>query len=85
MAPEQMPPPFVGAVVLRVADGAVTEAGRITHAGHSSVNTGDPSYPSYAPGIQRSFVVGDALYTFSDAGILASDLSSLAERAWAGF
>ena len=38
----------------------------------------------WAP-VRRSLVVGDALYTISDTGMLASDLDTLAPRGWAAF
>ncbi len=36
----------------------------------------------WVPTPYRSMVIGDVLYTFSDAGILASDLETLQELAW---
>ena len=41
-------------------------------------------HPGSAP-VHRSLVVGDALYTVSDAGIQASDLRTLAPRGYAAF
>ncbi|HSJ73456.1 MAG TPA: beta-propeller domain-containing protein, partial [Miltoncostaeaceae bacterium] len=41
-------------------------------------------HPGAAP-VRRSLVVGDALYTLSDAGIMASDLGTLAPRGYAAF
>jgi hypothetical protein len=35
--------------------------------------------------IERSVVVGDQLFTLSQAGVLASDLRSLAQRTWVPF
>jgi uncharacterized secreted protein with C-terminal beta-propeller domain len=54
----------------------ITELGRIvqTDANASSL-----------PQINRSAVVGSALLTISDAGVLSSGLSSLADLGWAGF
>ena len=60
-----------GAVGIGVDGDALVERGRIAHP------TGMP--------ISRSIVVGDALLTLSDAGLLASDLGSLAERGWLAF
>jgi uncharacterized secreted protein with C-terminal beta-propeller domain len=63
---------FAGAVGLHVApDTGITPIARLAH-------------PSGAP-IRRAIVVGDALYTVSDAGILAGDLTTLAPRGWAPF
>ena len=39
----------------------------------------------YGSPIERALVVGDKLYTVSDAGILESDLASLAQGAWVAF
>lgn len=35
--------------------------------------------------IRRSLVVGDTLWTMSDAGLRASDMADLADRAWIPF
>ena len=48
------------------------------HAGRAGAAPGGAS-------IRRSLVVGDALLTVSDAGILASDLRTLAPRGYAAF
>ncbi|WP_026403805.1 beta-propeller domain-containing protein [Actinomadura rifamycini] len=42
--------------------------------------TGDVGHPGAS--VLRSLVVGDALWTFSDAGARASDAATLADRAW---
>ena len=39
---------------------------------------------SWSP-VHRSVVVGDALYTVSDTGVLGSSLDTLAPRGWAAF
>jgi uncharacterized secreted protein with C-terminal beta-propeller domain len=63
---------FAGAVGLHVArETGITPIARVQHPGSASV--------------RRSLVVGDALYTVSDAGILASDLGALAPRGYAAF
>ena len=68
---------FVGAVGFDVDAGTgIAEAGRVTHA-----EGGDGDFWS-TPGIRRSVVVGDALYTVSDRGVKASDLATLTDRAW---
>jgi hypothetical protein len=57
----------------------ITEVGAITHPPfHKDGLTG-------YPGIRRSLVVGDRLYTISEAGVKASDLSTFDDRAWIGF
>lgn len=61
---------FTGAVALRVeADGVLTEVGRLEH-------------PHPAHGIVRSVVLGDALLTVSEAGVMTNALDTLEERAW---
>ncbi|MGD9694690.1 MAG: beta-propeller domain-containing protein [Thermoleophilia bacterium] len=64
---------FLGAVGLRVGrDVGVAPIARIDHP-----STGDERDP-----VLRSVVVGDTLYTISDAGIRAGDLTTLGRRAW---
>ena len=64
--------PEVGALGVRVSRaGGVARAGKLEH-------------QATAP-IRRSLVVGDTLYTLSDAGLKASDLGSFADRAWVSF
>jgi hypothetical protein len=41
-------------------------------------------HPGGAP-VRRSLVIGDALYTVSDAGVMSSDLLTLAQRGYAAF
>lgn len=69
---------FAGAIAVRVGHGGVTELGRISHPGQAA-NDG-----SGMP-IRRSLVVGNRLYTISDAGVKASSLSTLADLGWVGF
>ena len=65
--------PFVGAIGFRVGrTSGIEEVGRIGH--------GSSAVP-----IRRSVVVGDALYTVSEAGVRASSLTTLASEGWAGF
>ncbi len=67
--------PFAGAVAVDVGtDGSLTERGRVTH----SDQVGPDQYAS----ISRSLVIGDTLYTLSEAGLLASDLNTLADEGW---
>ncbi len=63
---------FSGAVGLNVArDTGITPIARVGHPGGSPV--------------RRALVVRDALYTVSEAGLLASDLGTLAPRGYAAF
>ena len=69
--------PFLGAVAVDVApDGTLAERGRVTHQGVAAPGT----YPS----ITRCVVIGDTLLTLSEAGVLASDLATLAPTGWLG-
>ena len=65
---------FVGAAAYRLGPaGTIAEAGRLEHPAES----GEMAFP-----VRRSLVVGDRLYTLSDAGLLASRLGDLAPVAW---
>jgi hypothetical protein len=64
---------FVGALALTLTSSGFGEPVRITHAGHGA---------QYDIPILRSLVIGPRLYTVSNAGILASDLATLADRGW---
>jgi hypothetical protein len=65
----------VGALGMVVTRDAIREAGRVIH----------PTGQLFAPGVRRSLVVGDTLFTLSDTGLKASGLSDFAERAWLPF
>jgi hypothetical protein len=67
--------PFNGAIGFNVTRSEIEEVGRISH----------DSGQQYTPGIRRSVVVGDRLFTISDLGAKASGLSSLADQAWVPF
>ncbi|MDX6646013.1 MAG: hypothetical protein QOK40_1740 [Miltoncostaeaceae bacterium] len=72
-------PPFLGAVGVRVSREALTEVARITHPA--------PTAPDWygQPSLRRSLVIGGSLLTLSDAGVKASALDTLADRAWVPF
>lgn len=72
--------PFVGAVGFRVGRGSIDEMGRVTHAGELGVAQ---TSPGVGIPIRRSLVVGDALYTVSDAGVEASSLPTFADLGFA--
>ena len=67
---------FLGAVGLTVArDTGITPIARVRHPDAGS---------AWAP-VRRALVVGDALYTLSDTGVMASDLAGLQRRSWTAF
>lgn len=63
------------ALALKVGDGQFTELGELTH----------DLTDEYYPGIRRSLVIGDTLWTLSGAGLAANDLASMADRGWVSF
>ncbi|WP_034272308.1 beta-propeller domain-containing protein [Haloechinothrix halophila] len=63
------------ALVLRVEDDRLVEAGAISH----------PDGKRWRAEIRRSLVIGDTLWTVSAAGVMASDLDTLEQRAWVPF
>jgi Beta propeller domain len=63
--------PFVGAVGFRIGRSGLVQVARVAH-------------PGGAP-VRRSIVVGNQLFTFSEAGVKASSLTTLADIAWVPF
>ncbi len=72
--------PFVGGVGFHVGRGGITETGRVTHAGEPGAGIRSGGTP-----IRRSLIVGDSLYTVSERGVKATDISSFADRGWVAF
>ena len=72
--------PRSGALVLRVEDSAISEAGFITQPG----TAGTSGYPGYPP-IERSLIIGQTLWTISTDGALANDLNTLRAQGWVSF
>ena len=70
-------PPPSEAVVLHVGADSFTELGSITH----PMTSANP----YSGQISRSLIVGNALWTLSDAGLKANDIGTLAPLAWVPF
>lgn len=66
-----------GALVLQIGDAEVKELGMIKHPKQRQ----EGGY-SYEPGIQRSIVIGDSLWTVSYEGVQVNDLATLASQAW---
>jgi hypothetical protein len=75
--------PFTGAIGFRArkAEG-IDEVGRVSH---PAIEPGEPPGYRYTPRIRRAVVVGDRLFTLSDAGIRSSRLDTLGDVAWAPF
>jgi hypothetical protein len=69
-----------GALVLRINGMSITEAGFISQPVSGSAGT----VYGYSP-IERSLVIGQTLWTLSDAGLLASSLTTLKQQAWIPF
>ncbi len=65
------------AVVLHVGGSGFTELGTITHPAPSA-------YPGDGQ-ILRSLIIGNALWTLSDAGLKATDMTTLAPLSWVAF
>jgi hypothetical protein len=69
-----------GALVLRIDATGITEAGFLSQP--------DPGYSGNAYGsgqIERSLVIGQTLWTVSEAGAMANDLTTLRQLAWIPF
>ncbi|MFG1707147.1 beta-propeller domain-containing protein [Nonomuraea sp. M3C6] len=66
-----------GALVLKIDDAGVTKLGMIKHPTQRQEN----EY-TYQPGIERSMVIGNAIWTVSYEGIQVNDATTLAEQAW---
>lgn len=64
--------PFVGAIGFHVDRSGISEVGRVSH----------PASNDYQWPIQRAIVVGDHIYTLSDAGVMESNLATLASQAF---
>jgi hypothetical protein len=67
--------PFIGAIGFTISSTGIAELGRISH---------DP-IDGYTPQIERAVVVGTHLYTLSQAGLMASDLATLARQSFVAF
>ncbi|MDA0632514.1 beta-propeller domain-containing protein [Nonomuraea sp. MCN248] len=65
-----------GATVLKITDSEVTRTGTIEHPSRT-----EQDY-TYQPGIQRSMVIGESIWTFSYEGAQVNDLATLAKQAW---
>ncbi|GIN03894.1 beta-propeller domain-containing protein [Planomonospora venezuelensis] len=71
------------ALVLQIGDSAITKTGSVVHPKPKPVD--DTRFAPYDPGIRRSVVIGDSLWTVSDLGLRVSAMGDLADRAWIPF
>ena len=71
------------ALVLKIDDSAVTRIGTVVHP--KPKPAGNADFVPYDPGIRRSIVIGDSLWTVSDLGLKVSDMNGLADQAWIPF
>ncbi|RVX47183.1 beta propeller domain-containing protein [Nonomuraea polychroma] len=63
-----------GALVLKIDDSGVSKLGMIKHPAQAGQD--------YQPGIQRSMIIGDTIWTFSQEGIQVNDAATLASQSW---
>jgi uncharacterized secreted protein with C-terminal beta-propeller domain len=64
-----------GALVLSVRDSTITEAGLVSH----------PNTRNGRQQIRRSLIINQTLWTVSDSGLKANDMTTLSETAWLPF
>ena len=74
---------FSGAAVLRISPQRVKQVGEIRHPGYVEEECEDCG--EWSAPIHRSLVIGDTLFTFSETGVLASDLDTLEDITWMRF
>lgn len=69
---------FFGAVVLEAGADGIQEVGRISHDRYGDADeNSEEYYYDWGAQVRRSMVIGDSLYTLSEIGLMASDLSTL--------
>jgi uncharacterized secreted protein with C-terminal beta-propeller domain len=66
---------FTGAIGFRAGAKGIDEAGRVSHPGSNG----------FDPPVRRALVIGDRLFTVSDAGIRATHLATFGDVAFAAF
>ncbi len=71
---------FSGAVVVSASPNRVKQVGEIRHP--NVREPGCEECEEWTAPIHRSLVIGDTLFTFSEMGVLASDLDTLDDVAW---
>ena len=67
-----------GVLVLRATDSTLDQVGFLSQ-------PGNPSGYGYGQAISRSLVIGQTLWTISDAGVMANNLTDLSRVAWLPF
>jgi hypothetical protein len=72
--------PHSSALVLRLDDSGITETGFV-----SQPDTGDANRLAGFTPIERSLIIGQTLWTISNTGAMASDLTTLGQLAWIPF
>jgi hypothetical protein len=77
LAPDLGPEGYPAALAMSLRGNALSEVGAVRHP-----TTGPDRYRS---GISRALVVGDTLWTLSEAGLQANDLHTLTRRGWLPF
>jgi hypothetical protein len=77
---QSLPGPWPGALVLRIDDTGITETGFL-----SQPDPGNSGNAYWSVQIERSLVIGQTLWTVSDAGAMANDLTTLRQLAWIPF
>ncbi|GIJ10674.1 beta-propeller domain-containing protein [Micromonospora andamanensis] len=70
-------PVDAGVRLLRVSGDAISEIGEVTHPVGN-----DSSRRQWGPSVRRSLVIGDVLWTVSEAGLRATDPASARSLAW---
>ncbi|MDJ0792105.1 MAG: beta-propeller domain-containing protein [Acidimicrobiia bacterium] len=72
---------FAGAVVVSAAPQRVDQVAEIRHP------SGDPDCPEcvWTPPVMRSLVIGDTIFTVSEAGVLATDMETYEPEEWLEF
>lgn len=74
---------FSGAVVVSATRDRVRQIAEITHPSYSEPDC--PECGRWSDPIVRSLVIGDTLFTISEAGVLASDMASYEPIEWLDF
>jgi len=74
---------FSGAVVISATPNRVKQLGEIRHPNANQEDCEDCE--EWTAPINRSLVIGETLFTFSEMGVLASDLETLDDVAWMAF